>query len=203
MARLTVFSRRSPNQCSTLQWRHNGRGDVSNHQPHHCLHSRSFRRRSKKTAKLRVTGFCEGNSPVTGEYPAQMASNAENVSIWLRHHGDRKVVNQADSCTDKPVTAITGLLAWHRRDDKPLSEPMVAKFTDANMLYPASMSLISLICWCIQWESNILWYQVLYVYTRSKHVLTWLFDSWKLQNSYHRWCDCSFVVVSLYITMTS
>ena len=26
-----------------------------------------------------------GNSPVTGEFPAQMASNAENVSIWWRH----------------------------------------------------------------------------------------------------------------------
>ena len=24
----------------------------------------------------------EGNSPVTGELPAQMASNAENASIW-------------------------------------------------------------------------------------------------------------------------
>ena len=27
-----------------------------------------------------------GNSPETGEFPAQMASNAENVSIWWRHH---------------------------------------------------------------------------------------------------------------------
>ena len=36
---------------------------------------------SKKTSKLRVTGLCAGNSPVTGEFPAQMASNAENVSI--------------------------------------------------------------------------------------------------------------------------
>ena len=26
------------------------------------------------------------NSPVTGEFPAQMASNAENISIWWRHH---------------------------------------------------------------------------------------------------------------------
>ena len=25
--------------------------------------------------------------PGTGEFPAQMASNAENVSIWWRHHG--------------------------------------------------------------------------------------------------------------------
>ena len=36
--------------------------------------------------KLRVTGLCVGNSPVPGEFPAQMASNAENVSIWWRHH---------------------------------------------------------------------------------------------------------------------
>ena len=40
----------------------------------------------KKTSKLRVTGLCVGNSPGTGEFPAQMASNAENVSIWWRHH---------------------------------------------------------------------------------------------------------------------
>ena len=33
-----------------------------------------------------VTGLCEGNSPVTGEFPVQRASNAENVSIWWRHH---------------------------------------------------------------------------------------------------------------------
>ena len=38
-------------------------------------------RRSKKTSKLRVTGLCVGNSPVTGEFPAQMASNAENASF--------------------------------------------------------------------------------------------------------------------------
>ena len=41
---------------------------------------------SKKTLKLRVTGLCQGNSPVTSEFPAQMASKAENVSIWWRHH---------------------------------------------------------------------------------------------------------------------
>ena len=35
----------------------------------------------KKTSKLSVTGLCVGNSPGT-----QMASNAENVSMWWRHH---------------------------------------------------------------------------------------------------------------------
>ena len=70
----------------TLQWRHNGCDGISNHQPHFCLLNRLFRRRSKKTPKLRVTGLCAGNSPVTGEFPAQIASSAENVSFWWRHH---------------------------------------------------------------------------------------------------------------------
>ena len=45
-----------------------------------------LRRTSKTRSKLRVTALCEGNSPVTGEFPTQRASNAENVSIWWRHH---------------------------------------------------------------------------------------------------------------------
>ena len=70
----------------SLQWRHNKHNCVSNHQPHHCLLNRLFRRRSKKTSKLRVTGLCVGNLPVTFHFPAQMANNAENVFIWWRHH---------------------------------------------------------------------------------------------------------------------
>ena len=73
-------------KCYPLRWRHNDHAGVSNHQPHGCLLNRLFRRKSKKTSKLRVTGLCAGNSPGTGEYPAQMASYAENVSIWWRHH---------------------------------------------------------------------------------------------------------------------
>ena len=65
----------------TFQWRHNGHDSVSNHQPPDCLLNRLFRRRLKKTLKLRVSGLCTGNSPVTGEFPAQRASNAENISI--------------------------------------------------------------------------------------------------------------------------
>ena len=61
----------------TLRWRHNGLGSISNHQPHDCLLNRLFRRRSKKTSKIHVTGLCAVNSP------------AENVSIWRRHHGIR------------------------------------------------------------------------------------------------------------------
>ena len=45
-----------------------------------------LRRRWKKTSKFRVPGFYVGNSPLTGEFPAQKASYAEAVSIWWRHH---------------------------------------------------------------------------------------------------------------------
>ena len=65
-----------------------------------CLHSQLFRRRSKKTTKLSVTGLCAANSPVTGEFPIQMASNAENVSISWRHHHHHRMN------TGTPVSAL-------------------------------------------------------------------------------------------------
>ena len=53
-----------------LQWRHNERDDVSNHQPHDGVLNRLFRRRSKKTSQLRVTGLYAGNHrwPVNSPY---------------------------------------------------------------------------------------------------------------------------------------
>ena len=83
---------------SSLHWRHNEHDRVSNHQPHDCLLNRLFRRRSEKISKLRVTGLCAGNSPETGEFPAQIASYAENVSIWWRHHVHRLVSNAIVWC---------------------------------------------------------------------------------------------------------
>ena len=40
----------------------------------------------RKHKTLRVTGLCKGNSPVTGEVPAQRASNSKNVSTWWPHN---------------------------------------------------------------------------------------------------------------------
>ena len=60
----------------------------------------SFRHKSKKTPKLRVTGLCEGNLPVTREFPAQRAGNAENVFIWWRHHA-QGIQSQHDVCNCK------------------------------------------------------------------------------------------------------
>ena len=79
---------------NALQWRHNG---VSNNQHHDCLLNHLLRRRSKKTSKLHVTGLCEGNSQVTGEFPTQRASNAEMLSF--------DDVIMGDSYTGKMVTS--------------------------------------------------------------------------------------------------
>ena len=72
--------------CHSLEWRHDEYDGVSNHQPRDFLPNRLFGGISKIKSKLCVTGLSDGNSPVTGEFPAQRASYAENVSIWWRHH---------------------------------------------------------------------------------------------------------------------
>ena len=101
----------------TLQWRHNGHDSVSSHQSHDCLLNRLFRRRSKKTSTLRVTGLCAGNSPGTGEFPTQMASNAENVSIWWRHHGYVRfedlwgTLKTWYASVDKSINSINAIIA--------------------------------------------------------------------------------------------
>ena len=74
----------------SLQWRHNEPDGISNHQHRDCLLNCLFRRRSKKTSNPRVTGFCEGNSPVTGEFPSQRACDAEMLLfddvIMIQNH---------------------------------------------------------------------------------------------------------------------
>ena len=81
---------------TTLQWCNSERDGVPNHRHRKCLLKRLFRRRSKKTSKLRVTGLCDGNPPATSGFPSQRASYAENVSNRWRHHDERIVVQIAN-----------------------------------------------------------------------------------------------------------
>ena len=83
-----------------LQWRHNERDCVSNQWRLDCLLNRSLSHRSKQTSKLRVTGLCEGKPPATGGFLSHTASNAENVSIWWRHH----VINISDIIPSNDVS---------------------------------------------------------------------------------------------------
>ena len=73
----------------SLPWHHNERDGVSNHRRLDCLLTRLFRRRSKKTPKLRVAGLCEGNSPVTSEFPLKGPSTRkifpfDDVIVYLQ-----------------------------------------------------------------------------------------------------------------------
>ena len=83
---MTQFRNPRGKIVDTLQSRHHERDGVSNHQPNDYLLNRFFKAQIIGTSKLRVTGLCEENSLVTGKFPAQRASNAENVFIWWRHH---------------------------------------------------------------------------------------------------------------------
>ena len=120
----------------SLRWRHNDHAGVSNHQPHGCLLNRLFRRKSKKTSKLHVTGLCAGNSPGTGEFPAQMASYAENVSIWWRHHDSSRllVFSPLGSSLNYVTTNVIGWpldISWSDVSDLYLLQPVHTE----NVLY--------------------------------------------------------------------
>ena len=56
----------------SLQRRHNGHDDAINHLRLDCLFNVLFRRRSK----LRVTGLCWGNPPVTGKWNPLVTSGS-------------------------------------------------------------------------------------------------------------------------------
>ena len=105
----------------SLQWRHNGRDIVSNYWRLHCLLNRLFRRRSKKSSRLRVTGLCEGNSPVTCELPSQGCSNVENVFIWWRYHElsmkFRFIINSGPNIISVPSGFLTNF-SRHSSDYK-------------------------------------------------------------------------------------
>ena len=106
--KVILASKRGPRTIvfTSLQWRHNGRDGASNHQPHDYLLNCLFRRRSTKISKLRVIGLCVGNSPLTGESPAQRATNAETVSIrWSLHVNPNRKPNVY-------TTAQPGDISW-------------------------------------------------------------------------------------------
>ena len=102
----------------TVQWRHNGRNGVSNHQPHDCLLNRVFRRRSKKTPKFRFNGLCARNSPVTSsslpEIDRHVADDNWTYASWrpfFRSQCDNKDVSlESNSSFNDHVVMVSWLL---------------------------------------------------------------------------------------------
>ena len=71
---------------SSLKWRHNERDGVSNHQPHDCLLIFLFKAQIKENTKAPCHCLLWGEFTGDRWIPPQKASNAEDVSIWWRHH---------------------------------------------------------------------------------------------------------------------
>ena len=115
----------------SLQWRHNGRDSISNHQHHDCLLIRLLWHRSKKTSKLRVMGHCERKLPGTDKFPAQRASSAENVSIWWRHHDDIEWDMLLGAWTSLGLCDGRSSLV-QETDDNPLHQQMSTQFYDTT-----------------------------------------------------------------------
>ena len=105
----------------SLQWRHNECDGFANHRHLHCLLNRLFRHRSKKISKLHVTGLC---GEFTG-HPAQMASYAEDVSIWWRHHANCVMYNE--HCQEDNGYALQSDSNWMANQTKCSHEVLISK----------------------------------------------------------------------------
>ena len=89
-----------------LRWLHNGNDGVSNHQPQDCLLNRLFRRRSKKTSKLRVTGLCAGNSQIFWQHRFfnMLEAKLKLIIPWWRHQMETFSTLLAFCAGNSPVT---------------------------------------------------------------------------------------------------
>ena len=123
----------------TLQWRHNKCDGVSNHQPHDCLLNRLFKAQIKKSINARA-----GNSPVTGEFPAQRASNAENVSIWWRHHDKLCMSSLVDVWCQSQSISISGkrsISFWNHIDSRATMSHDNMRFSKQPVYNPSTYTV--------------------------------------------------------------
>ena len=110
------------------------------------IYSGADKKKHQSSASLAFAG----NSPFSGEFPVQMASNAENVSIWWRHHvadplvsGDAyKPLNWTNACQLK-------------RNSVPLKWKYIFLFRNINWKYPMHFVWVAM-CYVVQ-SSLVKW----------------------------------------------
>ena len=101
-------------QQKSLHWRHIDQDGVSYHQPHGCLLNRLFRRRSKKTSKLRATGLCAGKSP--GPVNSPHKGPVTRKMILFDDVIMSGIIFQLDGHRVKKIgTHFFGQLFWHHK----------------------------------------------------------------------------------------
>ena len=112
------------------------------------VYSKIYSVRSKKTSKLRVTGLYVGNSLVTGKFPAQRASNAENGSIWWRHHQLLLVYYHFPAGISQKVHQILSY-----RDQRPFQRRDV-RLNISNGAFSPNLSILLILIICRSKETN-------------------------------------------------
>ena len=101
---------------SSLQWRHHGHDGVSTHRRLYCLLNRLFRRISKETSKLPVTGLGEGKPPVTIGFLSQKASNEcfnLMTSKQSLHQNTDSFLFKNAFCTLTSILSSTQSVRWN------------------------------------------------------------------------------------------
>ena len=92
----------------TLHWRHNGRDSVSNHQPHDCVLNHLFRRKSKKTSKLRVRLRLRQCLFNQNRYRYHIRFT-KNITIYNNHI--LLIYNESNACWETSIKVISD--RWH------------------------------------------------------------------------------------------
>ena len=138
----------------SLLWRHNGHNSVSNHQPYDCLLRRLFRRRSKQTSKLHVTGLCAGNSPGPVNFPHKWPVTRKMFPfddvIMMKGHSDQ-------------------LISWIRNLMYLNWRSLYIMLTWANGIY----QITSVESWVVEIRSVIQW-DTARVYRLIQRLLQWM-----------------------------
>ena len=118
MLRLMV-SKSQLKRVSTLLWRHAVRNGASNHQPHDFLLNHSFRRRSKKASKLRVTGLCvwgipwwPGNSPHKWPVTRNMCSFDDVIMSFYKWFNNITLCTTSQ-CLQQYTGAINDIVSFN------------------------------------------------------------------------------------------
>ena len=98
-----------------LQWRHNERDRVSNHRRLDCLLLPFVQSQIKENIKAPCHWPLWGEFTGDSEFPAQRASNAENVPILCCHHG-MKIIWWNGPRTFRQTNLSKVDLPWHREN---------------------------------------------------------------------------------------
>ena len=136
--------------------------------------------------KLALLALCARNSLVTGEFPAQRASNAENVYIWCRHHEFFLIENE-DSLI--PRSQYHG--CWCPSDGR--SSPRIFQSQHQKVFFSTLLQIIC-ICICIVNDLHLIVVFGLYSHIHSisnKAFLSYLLFSFRIQLTWPapRWLD--------------